>query len=92
MENKEHFLKLKLKIAKQEDFIEFSHFKADKKSRVFKMKLGHPFWCINSKGIIEERNYCIKEDMDKDEFKILLMHEQVLVCDIEDGLMKTKKL
>ena len=88
----DHKIELKLKIAKQEDFIEFSHFKADKKSRVFKMKLGHPFWCINSKGIIEEKNYCIKEDMDKDEFKILLMHEQILVCDIEDGLMKTKKL
>jgi|GEM_PF-2922646 len=88
----EHVIKLKLKVATSKDFIEFSHFKADKKSRVFKMKVGHPFWLINSKGIIEEKNYCIKEDMDKDEFKILLMHEQVLVCDIEDGLMKTKKL
>ena len=88
MENKEHFLKLKLKIAKQEDFIEFSHFKADKKSRVFKMKLGHPFWCINSKGIIEEKNYCIKEHMDKDTFRLLLSNEQILVCDIEDVLPK----
>jgi len=88
MKNKEHFLKLKLKIAKQEDFIEFSHFKADKKSRVFKMKLGHPFWCINSKGIIEERNYCIKEYMDKDSFRLLLSNEQILVCDIEDVLPK----
>ena len=33
MSNKEHFLKLKLKIAKKEDFIEFSHFKADKKKQ-----------------------------------------------------------
>ena len=88
----EHVIKLKLKVATSKDFIQFSHFKADKKSRVFKMKVGHPFWLINSKGIIEEKNYCIKEDMDKDEFKILLMHEQILVCDIEDGLMKTKKL
>jgi len=37
------------------------------------MKVGHPFWCINSKGIIEEKTNCIKEDMDKTEFKILLM-------------------
>ena len=88
----EHKIELKLKVATSKDFIEFSHFKADKKSRVFKMKVGHPFWCINSKGIIEEKNYCIREDMDKTEFKILLMHEQVLVCDIEGGLMKTKKL
>ena len=88
----EHVIRLKLKVATSKDFIQFSHFKADKKSRVFKMKIGHPFWLINSKGIIEEKNYCIKEDMDKTEFKILLMHEQVLVCDIEDGLMKTKKL
>jgi hypothetical protein len=84
----EHVIRLKLKVATSKDFIEFSHFKADKKSRVFKMKVGHPFWCINSKGIIEEKNYCIKEDMDKDEFKILLMHEQILVCDIEDGFSK----
>ena len=88
-EHKEHVINLKLKVATSKDFIEFSHFKADKKSRVFKMKVGHPFWCINSKGIIEEKNYCIKEDMDKDEFKILLMHEQILVCDIEDGFPKT---
>jgi len=88
----EHKIELKLKVATSKDFIEFSHFKADKKSRVFKMKVGHPFWLINSKGIIEDKNYCIKEDMDKTAFKILLMHEQVLVCNIEDGLMKTKKL
>ena len=84
----EYKIELKLKVAISKDFIEFSHFKADKKSRVFKMKIGHPFWLINSKGIIEEKNYCIKEDMDKDEFKILLMHEQVLVCDIKDNLHK----
>jgi hypothetical protein len=85
----EHKIELKLKVATSKDFIEFSHFKADKKSRVFKMKIGYPFWLINSNGIIEEKNYCIKEDMDKDEFKILLMREQVLVCDIEDEFPKT---
>ena len=73
-----HKIELKLKIATSKDFIEFSHFKADKKSRVFKMKVGHPFWCINSKGIIEEKNYCIKEDMDKDSFRLLFLLARLL--------------
>jgi len=85
----DHKIELKLRIATSNDFIELSHYKADRKSKVFKLRIGQPFWCINSKGVIEQKNYCTKEGMDKVQFKILLMHEQILVCDIEDGLIKT---
>lgn len=75
----EYVIELRLRKATKKDFVEFSHLKADKKGKVYKMKYGVPFWLINSKGEIERNNYRTHENMDVEEFKLLMIHEQVLV-------------
>lgn len=71
--------KLKLRKATKKDFIEFSHLKADKKGKVYKMKYGMPYWLLNSKGEIESCPYRTHENMDMQEFQIYMVHEQVLI-------------
>lgn len=75
----EYVIELRLRKATKKDFVEFSHLKADKKGKVYKMKYGVPFWLLNSKGEIERNNYRTHENMDVEEFKLLMVHEQVLV-------------
>lgn len=79
-----HKIELKLQIATKTDFIEFSHYKKEGKGKVYKFKYGVPYWCINSKGKIENKNYRTHENMNMDDFKELLMHEQVLVPQYSD--------
>jgi hypothetical protein len=79
-----HKIELKLKLGSKLDFVEFSHYKENGKGKVYKFKYGVPYWCINSKGKIENKNYRTHENMDMDHFKELLIREQVLIPDYAD--------
>jgi hypothetical protein len=67
-----------LKLGRSADFIELDKYGADNK-RIFKPRLGKPYWMFNSKGIIENKNYILDEHTDLEDFKIYLMNEQILI-------------
>jgi hypothetical protein len=67
-----------LKLGKSTDFIELDKYGEDNK-RIFKPRLGKPYWMFNSKGVIENKNYILDEHTDLQDFKIYLMKEQILI-------------
>lgn len=70
-----------LRLASKKDFLEVE--KIEKRNgkdvKVWKIREGIPYWCINSKGEIENKNYILDENTDLEHFNILLLREQVLV-------------
>lgn len=68
---------LKLRIASMVDFLQIEKYEGKKK--VWGIIKGKPYWCLNSKGVIENKNYILDEYTDLEQFKLLLIHEQVLI-------------
>mgnify|MGYP000224056246 CR=1 FL=1 len=56
----EYEVKIKLEHAKKTDFVELatSHPKPE-----YRVRLGVPYWLINSKGIIEHNNYITNDNL-----------------------------
>lgn len=71
-------ISLKLRIAKKHDFLDVEDSLPNGKTK-WKMRLGVPFWLINSKGNIENKNYILTENTDKFDFADWLNKEQVLI-------------
>lgn len=65
------------------DFLELDRYEKipgkDKKKKVWKPRVGLPYWMFNSKGEIENKNYLLTEDTDFAEFSNYLVREQILV-------------
>jgi len=70
---------IKLRIAKRKDFLEFDKYKEDGKTRKYKMKLGVPYWMINSKSKIENHVYIVDPHTDLKSFALCLSREQILI-------------
>jgi len=69
---------LKLKKAKAKDLLEFDSYKKSGKKK-WKIKVGVPYWLINSKGKIEKHTYRTSENMNSDELGNYLRREQILI-------------
>ena len=69
---------LKLRVGKKNDFIELDKYLEGGKKK-WKMREGIPYWCINSKGEVENDPYILSEDTDKKQFSELLVREQILI-------------
>ncbi|HET8829316.1 MAG TPA: hypothetical protein VFM79_08230 [Pelobium sp.] len=67
-----------LVVAKKSDFLEFKGYK-EGGGKIWQTKTGVPYWCINSKGEIENENYIFKDTTDKETFALLLANEQILI-------------
>jgi hypothetical protein len=67
-----------LKLGRAADFIELDKYGANNK-RIFKPRLGKPYWMFNSKGVIENKNYILDEHSDLEDFKTYLNLEQILI-------------
>ena len=67
-----------LRLGRSTDFIELDKYGPDNK-RIFKPRLGKPYWMFNSKGDIENKNYILDEHTDLQDFKIYLIKEQILI-------------
>lgn len=71
-------VKLNLKKATVKDFLEFDSYKKSGK-KVWKIKVGVPYWLISSKGKIEKHTYKTTENIDSDQFGDYLRRKQVLI-------------
>lgn len=69
---------LKLRVGRKNDFIELDKYLESGKKK-WKMREGIPYWCINSKGEVENDPYILSEDTDKSQFAELLVREQILI-------------
>lgn len=65
-------------MAKKKDFLEIDSYLEGGKKK-WKQKNGVPYWLINSKGIVENKNYILNEDTEKLSFATYLLNEQVLI-------------
>lgn len=74
-------IKLKLKIAKTADLITLDKYvmKKGKKTKKWKTRTGFPYWIMNSKGKIENKNYILNEHTDMKYFSELLVREQIYI-------------
>ena len=71
---------LKLKIATMDDVLEVVGYKPGKKGgKIKKLRKGMPYWMINSKGKIENKNYVLTEATDSQDFGVYLLKEQILI-------------
>lgn len=70
-----------LKIAKKQDFLEIDEYTTQdgKGRKSWKIIKGFPFWLINSKGQIENKNYILDKYTDLQTFSDWLVREQVLI-------------
>lgn len=75
---KKYKIKLELKVAQKQDLIEISGYKPNGRKK-WKIRSGIPFWLINSKGEIENKNYILSEDTDTEDLGLWLLNEQVLI-------------
>lgn len=70
---------IKLRKAKRKDFLEFDKYKKDGKTKKYKLKVGVPYWLINSKGKLEKYIYRTTNEMDMKSFGDYLIREQVFI-------------
>lgn len=75
---KKYKVEIKLKVAQKKDLIEIDGYKKDGKKK-WKLKTGIPFWLISSKGEIENKNYILSNETDKDDLAIWILKEQLLI-------------
>lgn len=73
-----HTIRLKLKVAKSKDLLELDGYKKGG-AKVWKLRNGFPFWLINSKGKIENKNYILNEDTDPADIGNWLARQQILI-------------
>ena len=76
-------LTIKLRKATKKDFLELDGY--TKKGKKYKVKIGVPYWLINSKGKIEKRSYRTTNEMDMKAFGDYLMREQVYIIKAKYG-------
>jgi len=65
-------------VAKKDDFLELERYLEGGKKK-WKIRLGLPFWLIDSKGKIENDPYIIDEHTDLKEFGNWVSKERVLI-------------
>lgn len=78
--NKKYKVKIKLRVATKKDLIVIDKYTQGGKKK-WKLKEGIPFWLINSKGEIENKNYILSDDTDKEDLALWMLHEQLLIPD-----------
>ena len=69
--------KINLKKAVKEDFLEVERMLG--KKRIWKLAIGIPYWMINSKGIIENKNYRTTEATNLKDFGEYLQNGQIFI-------------
>ena len=69
---------IRFKIAVKKDFLEVAKRLSDGKVK-WKPMEGIPYWLINSKGEVDNKNLVFDSDTDLQQFGIWLVHEQVLI-------------
>lgn len=74
-------LKIKLKIATRDDVLEIDTVKSNKKKVSWKLRLRTPYWMINSRGKIENKNYVISETTNAKEFGSYIKKKQILILE-----------
>ena len=67
-----------LQVASKEDLVEIDRITPSGK-KIWKLREGLPFWLINSKGEIENRNYILSNNIDKEDLGLWMLHEQLLI-------------
>ncbi|MGO1758525.1 MAG: hypothetical protein ACTHY0_02260 [Mammaliicoccus vitulinus] len=72
-------IEIELRKATKEDFIFFSHHKKNKQGKVYKIKNGKPYWCVNSDGEVELVPYKTSDSMDRKYFSKLIDRGQVYI-------------
>jgi hypothetical protein len=79
--DKNILFEIKLKIAKKKDFLEIDRYEKrnGKQIKVYKQINGMPYWLINSKGDVENKNYILNEETDLKSFSNYLVRKQVLI-------------
>ena len=75
--SKLHSKNLNLIIAKKQDFLQVIKYKGN--TKVWGIIHGVPYWMINSKGEIENRNYILDENTDLNKFAEYVLREQILI-------------
>lgn len=68
---------LKLKKAVKDDFLEVKRILG--KKRIWGLIIGIPYWMINSRGYIENKNYRTTEATDLKDFGVYLKNGQIFI-------------
>lgn len=69
---------IKMRIATKVDFLELDKY-LDQGKKKWKLRLGLPYWLINSKGVIENDCYVLDEHTNTDDFGDFLNQQRVLI-------------